>query len=266
MAKKIKLIDAAKDLNIPSQKIIDFFTEKGDTKKKPSSVLTEDEMNMVLEHYTKSNEVKSFDEYFASKNDPKPMKKFDKKDKRDDRKDKKDKKDKKDEKKSDKPDKNDKKDKNDKFVKQEKNSPEHKKAEVKSVVPEKNEVPKTSVKADERKQEKKKKKEKEQPKARVRGESSKLNANFSSETSSTITQRRTVDTRGSYVDLDKYNERYDQMASTNNRHNDNYSSKKQKINQKSAQRNRQQFSKRNQRLKSLKDWSWSVQENNSLKL
>ncbi|MDE7104624.1 MAG: translation initiation factor IF-2 [Ruminococcus sp.] len=252
MAKKIKLIDAAKDLNIPSQKIIDFFTEKGDTKKKPSSVLTEDEMNMVLEHYTKANEVKSFDEYFSSKNDPKPMKKFDKKDKRDDRKDKKDKKDKKDEKKSDKPDKNDKKDKNDKFVKQEKNSPEHKKAEAKSVVPEKNEIPKTSVKADERKQEKKKKKEKEQPKARVRGESSKLNANFSSETSSTITQRRTVDTRGSYVDLDKYNERYDQMASTNNRHNDNYSSKKQKINQKSAQRNRQQFSKKESEAEKLK--------------
>ncbi|MDE5853993.1 MAG: translation initiation factor IF-2 [Ruminococcus sp.] len=252
MAKKIKLIDAAKDLNIPSQKIIDFFTEKGDTKKKPSSVLTEDEMNMVLEHYTKANEVKSFDEYFSSKNDPKPMKKFDKKDKRDDRKDKKDKKDKKDEKKSDKPDKNDKKDKNDKFVKQEKNSPEHKKAEAKSVVPEKNEIPKTSVKADERKQEKKKKKEKEQPKARVRGESSKLNANFSSETSSTITQRRTVDTRGSYIDLDKYNERYDQMASTNNRHNDNYSSKKQKINQKSAQRNRQQFSKKESEAEKLK--------------
>ena len=262
MAKKIKLIDAAKDLNIPSQKIIDFFAEKGDTKKKPLSVLTEDEMNKILEHYTKANEVKSFDEYFASKNDPKPVKKSDKKDKKDDkkedRKDRRDRKDKKDEKKSDrsnkydKKDKKDKKDRQDKFVKQEKIIPEKKKIEEKSVVSGKNETLKSSVKVDESKQEKKKKKEKEQVKARVRGESSKLNANFSSETSSTVTQRRTVDTRGSYVDLDKYNERYDQMASSNNRHNDNYSSKKQKINQKSAQRNRQQFSKKESEAEKLK--------------
>ena len=262
MAKKIKLIDAAKDLNIPSQKIIDFFAEKGDTKKKPLSVLTEDEMNKILEHYTKANEVKSFDEYFASKNDPKPVKKSDKNDRKDDkkedRKDRRDRKDKKDEKKSDRSDKydrkdkKDKKDRQDKFVKQEKIIPEKKKIEEKSFVSGRNETLKSSVKVDESKQEKKKKKEKEQVKARVRGESSKLNANFSSETSSTVTQRRTVDTRGSYVDLDKYNERYDQMASSNNRHNDNYSSKKQKINQKSAQRNRQQFSKKESEAEKLK--------------
>ena len=34
MAKKIKLSDAAKDLNIPSQDIIDLFAKKGDNKKK----------------------------------------------------------------------------------------------------------------------------------------------------------------------------------------------------------------------------------------
>ena len=31
-------------------------------------------MDILLEHYTKINEVKSFDEYFASKNDPRPEK------------------------------------------------------------------------------------------------------------------------------------------------------------------------------------------------
>lgn len=72
MAKKIKLSDAAKDLNVSSQEIMDFFAEKGDTKKKASTSLTEEEMNIVLEHYTKLHEVKTFDEYFASKNDPKP--------------------------------------------------------------------------------------------------------------------------------------------------------------------------------------------------
>ena len=33
MAKKIKLSEAAKDLNIPAQELIVYFTEKGDTKK-----------------------------------------------------------------------------------------------------------------------------------------------------------------------------------------------------------------------------------------
>ena len=75
MAKKIKLSDAAKDLEISSQELVDFFAEKGDNKKKPASALTEDEMDLVLEHYTSSHAVSSFDEYFASKNDPRPERK-----------------------------------------------------------------------------------------------------------------------------------------------------------------------------------------------
>ena len=66
MAKKIKLIEAAKDINVPVQEIIDFFTKRGDTKKKAGSTLTEEDMNLVLEHYTKSNSVESFDSYFSS--------------------------------------------------------------------------------------------------------------------------------------------------------------------------------------------------------
>lgn len=56
----------------------------------------------------------------------------------------------------------------------------------------------------------------------------------------------TVDTRGSYVEIDKYNERYENMANTQSggsgkRNKDNFS-KKQKITQKSAQRGKQQYS------------------------
>lgn len=56
----------------------------------------------------------------------------------------------------------------------------------------------------------------------------------------------TVDTRGSYVDIDKYNEKYDNMANTSSggsgkRSKDNFS-KKQKLTQKSAQRSRQMHS------------------------
>ena len=268
MAKKIKLSDAAKDLNITSQELIDFFTEKGDNKKRAaSSTLTEEEMNAVLEHYTKANEVKNFDEYFASKNEPKPEIKQVKEEPKAEKKPKTEKKPadksakpapKKEEKKSA-PEKK----QETKPAEQPKaeKKPEAPKAEpVKAAEPAKTEPVKAAEPAkapaasEEKKNDKKKNdKKKEQVKARDRGESSKLNYNFSSETATTATQRRTVDTRGSYVDLDKYNERYDQMASSNNKHGgENYSSKKQKINQKSAQRNRQQFSKKESEAEKLK--------------
>lgn len=245
MAKKIKLSDAAKDLDISSQEIIDFFAKKGDNKKKSASTLTEKEMNLLLEHQTKKNEVKSFNDYFASKNEPKSVKKEESKpEKNPERKselkhDKKSGKDNKDGKKNKKQDK--------KQFKSNDVKETLKTAEKPAVQEAKTVEPK---KSDGKSGDKKKKKE--QAKARDRGESTKLNANFSSETASTAIQRRTVDTRGSYIDLDKYNERYDQMASSNNRHNDNYSSKKQKINQKSAQRNRQQFSKKESEAEKLK--------------
>ena len=50
MTKKIKLSDAAKDLNVPAQELIELFAAKGDNKKKTTTGLTQDEMNMLLEH------------------------------------------------------------------------------------------------------------------------------------------------------------------------------------------------------------------------
>ena len=58
----------------------------------------------------------------------------------------------------------------------------------------------------------------------------------------TTEKRRTVDTRGSYVDLDKYNQHYEQIAPAGKYSKDTYSTKKQKITQKSAQRSRQKYS------------------------
>ncbi len=279
MAKKIKLSDAAKDLNVSSQELVDFFASRGDAKKKPSSSLSEEEMNAVLEHQTKLHEVKDLNEYFASKNDPKPEKRPETKE-------------------TPKPEKKirtEKKPKAEKTVKPEKQpknepakeqkptqvkkpvqpiiekAPEPKPVSEKPAEPEKKVEPKEKKPVEEPKKEISKteakkqnsrpenkpsdnKKKKEQAKARDRGEATKLNTSFSSETASTATQRRTVDTRGSYVDLDKYNERYDQMATGSSRKHggENYSSKKQKINQKSAQRSRQQFSRKESEAEKLK--------------
>ena len=304
MAKKIKLSDAAKDINVPAQELIDFFTEKGDNKKKTGSSLTEEEMNSVLEHYMKNRySVDSLNDYFNSKNDPRPVKEeapkaekkpaakksepkseekkaaapAEKKEKAAPKKEEKPAKaaapEKKEEPKQEAPAKKAEPEKKQetapvKEAPKAEAKPEPKAEPVKAAEPEKKqetapvkEAPKAETKPEaktpaptpEKKSDKKKDKKKTEPaKAQDRGERTKFNATFSSETAQTSTQRRTVDTRGSYVDLDKYNERYDQMAASNKHKNDNYSSKKQKINQKSAQRTRQQFSKKESEAEKLK--------------
>ncbi|MCM1505866.1 MAG: translation initiation factor IF-2 [Ruminococcus flavefaciens] len=246
MTKKIKISDASKDFNVSVQEIVDFFATKDNKKRNASSSLNEAEMNLLLEHYTKKHEVKNFNEYYQSKNDEKPAKRDDSRQEKKNSGRKNDK----TSKQSATPKKNEKKAESPK-----KETPAPKKQEEKKqeVVTETKPVevaktaeqpkPKTSRKND---------KQKTQAKAQDRGERSKFNASFSSETAQTSTQRRTVDTRGSYVDLDKYNERYEQIAPTNKHKNDNYSSKKQKINQKSAQRARQQYSKKETETEKLK--------------
>ena len=300
MAKKIKLIDAARDMGISSQEIIDFFAERGDNKKKTGSALTEDDMDILLEHYTRIHEVKSFDEYFASKNAPKPEKHEEKKYvplqekkeklvKKTDKKYNERKSDRKlfgHERKQEQPVKNENRFKPVQPKVEEKpvqprvegkpvqpkveekpvqprveEKPVQPKVEEKPVQPKVEEKPvqpkaeekksEPAVRNDSQNQQKNKNKKKEQAKAQDRGERTKFNASFSSETAQTSTQRRTVDTRGSYIDLDKYNERYEQIAPAN-KHKDNYSSKKQKINQKSAQRNRQQFSRKESESEKIK--------------
>ena len=320
MTKKIKLSEAAKNLNVTPQELINYFAEKGDTKKKNGSSINEDEMNLLLEHYSKLNEVQSFEAYFASASQPKPekeekpkAKKTASKKKSDDA-EKTEAAEKKAEPKKKKTETAKKKAEDKKeaaavaaeTVKGKEASAEAKKnsaekpmaSEAKEV---KNEEKKAEIEASEKKADEnkntekqaedktvknnsdknavnkaskepvkeektvekpennntsqnnnnKKNKNKKQPKAQSHGERTKLNVNFTSETASTSTQRRTVDTRGSYVDLDKYNERYEQIAPVN-KHKDNYSSKKQKINQKSAQRNRQQYSQKETETEKLR--------------
>jgi len=78
-------------------------------------------------------------------------------------------------------------------------------------------------------------------KAQERGEQIKMSGDFAATTEVQPSQQRhTVDTRGTYVDLDKYNERYEQIAPQGRGgKNDSLSVKKQKINQKSQQRKQQ---------------------------
>lgn len=65
MIKKIKISDLAKDLNLSSKELIETLQPYCDFKLKTMSSLTEELVNIVLDIYTKKNEVESFDSYFA---------------------------------------------------------------------------------------------------------------------------------------------------------------------------------------------------------
>ncbi|MCI6651363.1 MAG: translation initiation factor IF-2 [Ruminococcus callidus] len=221
MTKKVKLSDVARDLQIPTQELIGFYQErdeKGNTKKGVTG-LTPEEINLALEYYSQKTQVDSLDAYFASKDKPKS----------------------KQEKKS-----GDKKpaDKKPADKKNSDKKPTEKKAADKKPADKK---PQPEKKAEEKKPaapqaQKHEKPKKQQAKAQKHGERLHVEVEMASADSITTEKRRTVDTRGSYVDLDKYNQRYEQIAPASKYTNDRYSTKKQKINQKSAQRNKQRYS------------------------
>ena len=221
MTKKVKLSDVARGLQIPTQELIGFYQErdeKGNTKKGVTG-LTPEEINLALEYYSQKTQVDSLDAYFASKDKPKS----------------------KQEKKS-----GDKKpaDKKPADKKNSDKKPAEKKAADKKPADKK---PQPEKKAEEKKPaapqaQKHEKPKKQQAKAQKHGERLHVEVEMASADSITTEKRRTVDTRGSYVDLDKYNQRYEQIAPASKYTNDRYSTKKQKINQKSAQRNKQRYS------------------------
>ncbi len=218
MANKIKLTDAAKDLQISVQELTEFFEANGGEKKKKGASITEQEMNLALEYFSQKSNVDSFDAYFATKNQPKPEKPAEKEQKKPVKKTK-----------TEKPKKNE----AETTAAAEEVKPEPK--------PEAKAEPKPEEKSEPKQERRKEEKKKKQP--QVHGEKTRLGGVMSSDRMETPEKRRTVDTRGSYVDLDKYNERYEQIAPAD-RHKDNYSTKKQKINQKSAQRGKQRSGKK----------------------
>ncbi len=233
MTKKVKLSDVARDLQISTQELIGFYQERdasGNTKKGVTG-LTPEEINLALEYYSQKSQVESLDAYFASKDTPKQKqekKPSEKKpaEKKASSEKKQSEKKQPDNKKQQKPQAAEKKPQAQKSEK----PAEKKPAAAETAKPKQNNVPKHE------------KPKKQQAKAQKHGERLHVEVEMASADSITTEKRRTVDTRGSYVDLDKYNQRYEQIAPANKYTNDKYSTKKQKINQKSAQRNKQRYS------------------------
>lgn len=63
MDKKYRVNELAKDLNIPVSEITDVVQEYFGVQKKSQASLSEDELSVVLEKYSQSNQVKNFNSY-----------------------------------------------------------------------------------------------------------------------------------------------------------------------------------------------------------
>ncbi|MGN1135401.1 MAG: translation initiation factor IF-2 [Oscillospiraceae bacterium] len=281
---KQKLSDVAKDLGISNQELIDFIEEKFGEVKKAAASLTAEQLNIILENYTQTNQVASFDAYFAKRNEPKPVKKEEPKaEKKPAKKAEADKTEsaKKPAKKAEEAPKTEapKQEKTKAAAKAEQKPAQPKseqakapapKAEASKAEPAKTEAPKQeskpsfqngkneqknkadrfnaqqALKANEQNRNKKSEQKPQQNKEQNQNKT-KLDFKFADASSNTVDQKlHKVDTRGSYVEIDKYNEKYENIAPVQNgRHKDNFS-KKQKLTQKSQQRKQQQYSSKHE--------------------
>ena len=71
MMVKYRVHEVAKDFNVSSREVIDFIKETTGAEKKHMTALNEDELNLVFEHFSKDKQVANFEEYLAGKLDVK---------------------------------------------------------------------------------------------------------------------------------------------------------------------------------------------------
>ncbi|MBR2044343.1 MAG: translation initiation factor IF-2 [Clostridia bacterium] len=252
---KIKISDLAKDLNMSSKDLVAFIETELKTEKKTAGSVDEVEFGIILEKLTKKNSVKSFDDYFAT-GAAATQKKAEERQAV------------KDKKLADQlaileqlkaaqaaqaaPTKKEEPKKEEKKVeakKTEEKKAEPKKAEPKKEEPKKEEPKKAEPKKEEPKKEdgKKAAPKKEEQKKEFKTSDPNPFKKREKETTGAAPNRgpaeiRRVDTRTNTVDMEKYNEKYENIAPANSMK-DNFA-KKQKIRQKSQDYRRPQGAKR----------------------
>lgn len=197
---KYRVHEVAKDFEVKSNSIIELLGKYFEDPKKHQTALTDEELDIIFETLTQDKQVESFDEYFKVTAEKKEE-----------------------------PEKKAKKPEEEKADAGSKTAPAAKaagkgKAPVKSGAGAQTQKKQTEQKAAASKPFEKRtdKKKADKPiQARTKGD------------------KRTVDTRSTNVDLDKYNEKYEEIAPEKSRMKDRDTAKKQKINQKSKQYRKQ---------------------------
>lgn len=223
---KYRVHEVAKDLNVPSKDITTLLGKHFDTPKKHMTALTEEELNVVFEHFTQKNQVESFDAYFASG-----------------------KKEEGDEKEQ---------------PKEEKNPVSVEKQEPVSAPPQQNKKPEGQKPGQQNVRHPQSGRPAGQQN-RPHPQTGNTPAATVSESASTGTRGRHVDMRTSQVNLDKYNEKYDNIA-TSSIGNKDTGVKKQKLTQRSAQRGRPQFSRKDKEAQKMRRLEMERQRRQKLEI
>ncbi len=232
MMVKYRVHEVAKDLNVPSKDVIALLGQHFDTQKKHMTALTEEELNVVFEHFTQKNQVESFDSYFASgKKQPEEKAQPDKEP-----------------------------------IKEELKGGEP----AKAVEPEKKTPqpqPQGKNPAGQKPAAGQNGRHPQQGRrpAQQQGRPQSAPAATVSEQGSNGTRGRHVDMRTSQVNLDKYNERYDNIA-TSSIGNRDTGVKKQKLSQRSAQRGRPQFSRKDKEAQKMRRLEMERQRRQKLEI
>ena len=66
MIEKYRVHEVAKDLNLPTKEVVDLLAANFEGERKSMTALNEEELSVVLNHYTNETQVENFDEYFAA--------------------------------------------------------------------------------------------------------------------------------------------------------------------------------------------------------
>lgn len=236
---KYRVHELAKNLDVPNKEIIELIEKYFGVVKKHMTSLSEDELSLVLEYYTQKSEVENFDEYFEltqSNSAKEEVKKEEKKTKT--RKTKKASDEKSDEKKA-----------------KEKTSEDNiitKKVAIKKTTT-KNTIDKPITKNE--------KVVKDNDKTSERNIINKRANKVNNDSKKTVQEKvkveprrkpegRVINTRSVQVDIEKYNEKYDRMASEKMKIDNTV--RKQKITQRSQQRGKRRMGKRETEAERLK--------------
>lgn len=212
---KYRVHEVARDLNVPNKEIINLIKEHFGVEKKHMTSLSEEELDLIFEHYTNENQVENFDEYFSKKNE----------------------------------------DNLDALEQKDEEKPKKNKAQESKTIKEKSKN-KTAGKAD-NKENKTKLSSKKSHEVKDSTKTSKIHENIDDKNKideeDTIVRKpasRIVDTRSAHINIDKYNEKYDRLASEKIKTDNTIH--KQKITQRSQQRGKHKNSKRETEAERLK--------------
>lgn len=200
---KYKVRDVAKDLGVSVKEISDILEKNCGVTKKAMATLEESELNIVFDAVTQKNNVANFDKFFASRNKTaEPAKAEVKAEKKANNKDSKD------------------------------NKPNGRKNDRKS--------DNKDNKAEGKKQNKVQNKPAKQTKAEPKAESKPVEITSEEETSTR--KRRVIDTRAVNVDVERYNQKYDDLANASSkmRSTDNTVKKQKFTNRSQKQKGRRQ--------------------------